>query len=32
MEFDKSPNLKYQDVTVIFAKEKCGNPQKSFLL
>jgi hypothetical protein len=32
MEFDKSPNLKYQAVTVIFAKENCGNPQKSFLL
>ena len=53
MEFDKSPNLKYQAVTVnsakrklrksakilhrinksiLFAKEKCGNPQKSFLL
>lgn len=31
MEFDKSPNLKYQ-VTVNSAKENCGNPQKSFLL
>ena len=28
MEFDKSPNLKYQAVTVISAKENCGNPQK----
>ena len=32
MEFAKSPNLKYQDVTVNSAKENCGNPQKSFLL
>ncbi len=32
MEFDKSPNLKYQDVTVNSAKENCGNSQKSFLL
>ena len=32
MEFDKSPNLKYQAATVNSAKEKCGNPQKSFLL
>lgn len=28
MEFDKSPNLKYQAVTVNSAKENCGNPQK----
>ncbi len=32
MEFDKSPNLKYQAVTVNSAKENCGNPQKSFPL
>jgi hypothetical protein len=32
MEFDKSPNLKCQAVTVNSVKEKCGNPQKSFLL
>ncbi len=32
MEFDKSPNLKYQAITVNPAKENCGNPQKSFLL
>ena len=32
MKFDKSPNLKYQAITVNSAKEKCGNPQKSFLL
>ena len=32
MEFDKSPNLKYQAGTVNSAKENCGNPQKSFLL
>ena len=32
MEFDKSPNLKYQAVTVNSAKDFCGNPQKSFLL
>ena len=31
MEFDKSPNLKYQDVTVNSAKEKCGNPQKFYI-
>ena len=30
MEFDKSPNLKYQAVTVNSAKENCGNPQKSY--
>ena len=30
MEFDKSPNLKYQDVTVNSAKENCGNPQKFY--
>ena len=32
MEFDKSPNLKYQAVTVNSADENCGNPQKSFQL
>lgn len=32
MEFDKSPNLKYQAITVNSATENCGNPQKSFLL
>lgn len=32
MEFDKSPNLKYQAITVNSAKENCGNPQKFFLL
>ena len=31
MEFDKSPNLKYQDVTVNSAKENCGNPQKFYI-
>ena len=30
MEFDKSPNLKYQAVTVNSAKENCGNPQKFY--
>ena len=30
MEFDKSPNLKYQAVTVNSAKENCGNPQKIY--
>ena len=31
MEFDKSPNLKYQAVTVNSAKENCGNPQKFYI-
>ena len=31
MEFDKSPNLKYQDVTVNSAKGNCGNPQKFYI-
>ena len=31
MEFDKSPNLKYQAVTVNSAKENCGNPQKIYI-
>ena len=31
MEFDKSPNLKYQAITVNSAKENCGNPQKSYV-
>ena len=30
MKFDKSPNLKYQAVTVNSAKENCGNPQKFY--
>lgn len=30
MEFDKSPNLKYQAVTVNSTKENCGKPQKSY--
>lgn len=32
MEFDKSPNLKYQAVTVNSAKENCGNPQKFYIV
>ena len=31
MEFDKSPNLKYQAVTVNSTKENCGNPQKFYI-
>ena len=31
MEFDKSPNLKYQATTVNSAKENCGNPQKFYI-
>ena len=31
MKFDKSPNLKYQAITVNSAKEDCGNPQKSYV-
>ena len=31
MKFDKSPNLKYQAITVNSAKENCGNPQKSYV-
>ena len=31
MEFDKSPNLKYQAVTINSAKENCGNPQKFYI-
>lgn len=31
MEFDKSPNLKYQAVTFNSAKENCGNPQKFYI-
>ncbi len=31
MEFDKSPNLKYQAITVNSAKENCGNPQKFYI-
>lgn len=31
MKFDKSPNLKYQDVTVNSAKENCGNLQKFYI-
>ena len=30
MKFDKSPNLKYQAVTVNSVKENCGNPQKYY--
>ena len=31
MEFDKSPNLKYQAVTVNSEKENCGNLQKFYI-